>query len=365
MKRAVSERIVDDNASPWHHGDKTGFRTMCVRLCDGAYFPISYATTRDRLADDEAKCASRCSGAATRLYAFPHPGGSPEMMLDRAGRSYVALPTAFQFRRGVVAGCSCQPQPWDEASLERHRLYALEADRAAGRTVDMTELAALREKTAAVGTHATVMHEAPPIEVVDTTQQQLIDRAAAEPASTIARPDTRVEVVSASAAYGGAAANSAATASPVTGLQDLARSEPVELHRETVAGLPTARAMELPTATPDDRAPPLPAVSALRGEERDSTMSAPFSRTSLRNAPKQAKARRGKRSAAARTSPKRRHSPQQQADQPSTAQQGTPSVAAGLRKAIVGDKAIWGVGPNARNAPRGASAYDTFARNFY
>ena len=29
------------------------------------------------------------------------------------------------------------------------------------------------------------------------------------------------------------------------------------------------------------------------------------------------------------------------------------------------EKPIWGVGRNARGTPRGGSAYDTFARNFY
>jgi len=34
------------------------YRTLCVRSCDGYYFPISYATGRGRFKTDAAVCAS-------------------------------------------------------------------------------------------------------------------------------------------------------------------------------------------------------------------------------------------------------------------------------------------------------------------
>ncbi len=39
------------------------FRTICVRTCDGYYFPISYSTTQDHFHDDEAACQRMCPAA--------------------------------------------------------------------------------------------------------------------------------------------------------------------------------------------------------------------------------------------------------------------------------------------------------------
>src|SRR3954469_12032226 len=39
------------------------FRTVCVRTCDGAYFPISFATTPGRFQDDEKSCKALCPAA--------------------------------------------------------------------------------------------------------------------------------------------------------------------------------------------------------------------------------------------------------------------------------------------------------------
>ncbi len=99
------------------------YRTVCVRLCDGYFFPISFATTPDRFAADEALCRSRCASSA-KLYVYPNPGGEPEQMTDTRGQPYTALKTAFLFRTNYDAGCTCKPHPWDEASQDRHRAYA-------------------------------------------------------------------------------------------------------------------------------------------------------------------------------------------------------------------------------------------------
>ena len=115
------------------------YRTLCVRLCDGYYFPINFSVTRDRLALDAQACESRCGGQG-RLFVHRNPGGSTEDMVDLAGRPYSRLATAFLYRTKYVPSCTCQPQPWEEASLDRHRAYALAAaardgDKAALRAV--------------------------------------------------------------------------------------------------------------------------------------------------------------------------------------------------------------------------------------
>jgi hypothetical protein len=101
----------------------TTYRTLCVRLCDGYYFPISAAAPGGSLSRDADRCSASC-GAEARLFYHPNPGGSAETMVDLTGMAYSALPNAFRYRRMLVEGCSCRPQPWSEAEAERHRGYA-------------------------------------------------------------------------------------------------------------------------------------------------------------------------------------------------------------------------------------------------
>lgn len=104
------------------------FRTVCVRLCDGFFFPISFATTPDRFGADEAECNARCSSGA-RLYVYPNPGAEPEDMKDMRGQPYTALKNAFLFRTQYVEACTCKPHPWEQEALDRHRLYAERAQK--------------------------------------------------------------------------------------------------------------------------------------------------------------------------------------------------------------------------------------------
>lgn len=101
----------------------TTYRTLCVRMCDGFYFPISYATSSANFVNDAEKCAASCGGEA-RLFYYPNPGGEVEGMLDMTGRAYASYPAAFKYRNTLVEGCQCRPQPWTEAERARHRAYA-------------------------------------------------------------------------------------------------------------------------------------------------------------------------------------------------------------------------------------------------
>jgi hypothetical protein len=98
-----------------YRADPTGpsvtatYRTLCVRLCDGFYFPISFAVPESGLTRDAEQCRASC-GTEARLFYHPNPGGSVASMSDLAGRAYSALPTAFAYRKTLVAGCSCRPQ---------------------------------------------------------------------------------------------------------------------------------------------------------------------------------------------------------------------------------------------------------------
>ena len=121
------------------------YRTMCVRLCDGYYFPISFSATRDRLARDAKTCESSCGGQA-RLFIYRNPGADVEDMVDLRGQPYRQLSKAFLYRTEYVPQCRCKPNPWDAEAQERHRMYALAADKRKGNKQAAAELDALTAK---------------------------------------------------------------------------------------------------------------------------------------------------------------------------------------------------------------------------
>lgn len=111
-----------DSDTPQPYVRDTTYRTLCVRMCDGFYFPISTATSSANFARDADKCSASCGGDA-RLFYHPSASGDVEGMLDMTGRAYGSYPTAFKYRKKLVQGCQCRPQPWTEAELARHRAY--------------------------------------------------------------------------------------------------------------------------------------------------------------------------------------------------------------------------------------------------
>jgi hypothetical protein len=93
------------------------YHTVCVRTCDGYYFPISYSTNATRFADDEKSCQRLCPASEAQLYSFPNPGGDMDQAVSNGGQLYTALPNAYRYRKEVVNGCSCRKagQSWADA----------------------------------------------------------------------------------------------------------------------------------------------------------------------------------------------------------------------------------------------------------
>lgn len=99
-------------------GPQSGtYRTVCVRTCDGAYFPISFATVPARFPDDEKTCKALCPAAEAMLYAHRNPGEDMNSAVSISGQPYTALPTAFKFRSEFNPSCSCKAagQTWADA----------------------------------------------------------------------------------------------------------------------------------------------------------------------------------------------------------------------------------------------------------
>ncbi len=114
-KRAVEPAIIE---TPQIASVPTQ-RTYCVRTCDGYYFAIGFVKNERDLAQHAAMCTSACTGAPTQLYTTPlvardpaaEAGAAPpaiEEAMDAMGQPYTALPTAYGFRNGFSAACTCQ-----------------------------------------------------------------------------------------------------------------------------------------------------------------------------------------------------------------------------------------------------------------
>jgi hypothetical protein len=93
------------------------FRTICVRTCDGYYFPISFATTSDRFRDDDQTCQRMCPAAEVSLYTYHNPGEEVAQAISLNGRVYTELPAAFSYRKALNPACSCRRpgESWAEA----------------------------------------------------------------------------------------------------------------------------------------------------------------------------------------------------------------------------------------------------------
>jgi Protein of unknown function (DUF2865) len=87
------------------------YRTLCVRTCDGYYFPVSFSTVSSHFPADEKACASMCPAAETKLYYHSVPDEEPEQMISLAKEPYASTATAFKYRVDGIngtPGCTCQ-----------------------------------------------------------------------------------------------------------------------------------------------------------------------------------------------------------------------------------------------------------------
>lgn len=93
------------------------YRTLCVRTCDGSYFPVSFATVPARFQEDEQACRRMCPAAEVMLFTHRNPGEEVAQAVSITGQPYTALPNAFRFRQEFNASCSCRRpgQSWAEA----------------------------------------------------------------------------------------------------------------------------------------------------------------------------------------------------------------------------------------------------------
>ncbi len=105
------------------------YRTVCVRTCDGYYFPISYSTVPSRFADDQRSCQRLCPASEVALYSFHNPGENIDQAVSLSGQPYTALSAAYQYRKNFTQACSCRRpgQSWGDALKDADDSSTLES----------------------------------------------------------------------------------------------------------------------------------------------------------------------------------------------------------------------------------------------
>jgi hypothetical protein len=145
-QRVAQAKTDRTDAGEWYNGDGDTHRTVCVRLCDGYFWPISFSTTSDNFDRDKRTCEKSCGGTPTRLYVHENPGQDVTQMEDLKGKPYAKLPTAYLFRTEYNQSCKCNAHPWEQEAHDRHRIYALEADKRKGSKLAALELEQMKQQ---------------------------------------------------------------------------------------------------------------------------------------------------------------------------------------------------------------------------
>ncbi len=116
------ERDVDEDGAPVARG---GSMAVCVRACDGGFFPISYSARRANLAELADLCRAQCPNVEVALYTRS-PSRDIETALSTDGEAYADHPNALKFTKSYDPTCSCRPagRSWAETLAEAERLLA-------------------------------------------------------------------------------------------------------------------------------------------------------------------------------------------------------------------------------------------------
>jgi hypothetical protein len=94
------------------------YRTLCVRTCDGYYFPMSSASSPSDFDRDQQNCQSSCPGTEVQIYYHRKGQESEDMVSGLSGQPYSELASAYLYKQTGApspAGCTCSAPRNDEA----------------------------------------------------------------------------------------------------------------------------------------------------------------------------------------------------------------------------------------------------------
>ena len=93
--------------------DGSGYRTVCVRLCDGYFWPVSFAGPARLPCAGSAQVRAKIATSPARLYVSKDTEAPLEDMRDENRSYYRDLKTAFVYRTSYLESCKCRAHPWE------------------------------------------------------------------------------------------------------------------------------------------------------------------------------------------------------------------------------------------------------------
>lgn len=94
-----------------------GSQPVCVRTCDGYFFPLGLSGGAAR-SEGGQLCQALCPEAQTELF-YMQPGGDIANAVGADGTNYTALPAALAYRKAVSPDCTCKKPGESWAALLR------------------------------------------------------------------------------------------------------------------------------------------------------------------------------------------------------------------------------------------------------
>ncbi len=139
-----------------------GSTAICVRDCDGGFFPAGFYANNSNLDDLDRLCKALCPNTVVKLYTRSQWRSLDDAMsID--GTRYVEHPNAYKFQSSYDPACGCKPRDksWVEALADaeailaerysKDRLVTVEQAEAMSRPLRQGEIRATKRSQRSVG----------------------------------------------------------------------------------------------------------------------------------------------------------------------------------------------------------------------
>jgi hypothetical protein len=108
-------------------GARAGSKAVCVRTCDGSFFPVSYSAGSSRLDSLQQMCTALCPNTEVSLYTYS-PSADIDQAVSISGAPYMDSPNALKYRQTFDASCTCRQrgQSWADALANAEQMLGSE-----------------------------------------------------------------------------------------------------------------------------------------------------------------------------------------------------------------------------------------------
>lgn len=115
--------LEDPNLLPGDDKLRGGSQAVCVRKCDGGFFPLPLSARRGQGETLNDLCAALCPNAETEVFTRS-PTADIEKAVSLDGEAYMSLPNAKKFEKSFDSTCTCKPQnqSWSEALANAEKI---------------------------------------------------------------------------------------------------------------------------------------------------------------------------------------------------------------------------------------------------